>query len=361
MVTEPVVTVLPTEEPGNHAAERRCDDRHLRRAAARPTCDAVGERDEEVRDARALQKRAEDDEQHDVGAAHVDGRADHARSGVEELLHDLAQRAVQVAARGRRELPIERVRDEAAHHDDDGKADAAPAQLHQDERAHHAERHVQRLDARAHEQDVGDVLREVEERPRARDHQDDVVPRNMVDLVPLLANGVDDESDDDDAGEEARQTSLGLLGRHERHHEAVDGEQHHDGGHDDFRDTLPNTRVRLLVVLAHDLIDIDVVSRDAGWRGRHDPLQASLRLSSSEKRHVSLLASIHGNVKPRRETQQVRRLDRKPSGGHPPSSAPPPRPEIFFCFPHHTHLLRGHLDALLGVVLRSAVDGSRRW
>ena len=76
--------------------------------------------------------------------------------------------------------------------------------------------------------------------------------------------------------------------KRERHHEAVDGEQHHDGGHDDFRDALPNTRVRLLVVLAHDLIDIDVVSRDAGGEDVMILFKLHFGYLLLEKRHVSL-------------------------------------------------------------------------
>ena len=62
---------------------------------------------EEIRNARALEERAEDDEQHDVGVAHVGRGADNAASGVEQLLHDVAQCAVCVCAMAK--LPVEGV------------------------------------------------------------------------------------------------------------------------------------------------------------------------------------------------------------------------------------------------------------
>lgn len=138
-----------------HSADAMTDT--LGCAAARPAGNAVGQRDEEVGDARAFQERAEDDEQHDVGVAHVHGSPDDARGGVEQLLHDLAQRSERVGTARRRDLPIERIACQAQHHNDDGQAHASAAQLHQDQDPHHAQHHVQRLDAGTHQQDVGAV------------------------------------------------------------------------------------------------------------------------------------------------------------------------------------------------------------
>ena len=50
---------------GHHAAQRRGNDRHLGRAAGEAADEGVGQVDEELRDARALEEGAEDDEDDD--------------------------------------------------------------------------------------------------------------------------------------------------------------------------------------------------------------------------------------------------------------------------------------------------------
>ena len=91
----------------NHAAQRRGDYGNLCWATGRPTSQAVCEADEEVRDTGTFEEGAENDKQHDVGVAHVGRGADNAASGVEELLHDVAQCAVCVCTMAK--LPVEGV------------------------------------------------------------------------------------------------------------------------------------------------------------------------------------------------------------------------------------------------------------
>ena len=73
----------------------------------------------------------------------------------------------------------------------------------------------------------------------------------------LLAGRIAQKADDDDKGHKACKASLCLLGGKQRHVQAVQGEHDHDRRDDDLGDALPDARVGLCVVLAHDLVDVD--------------------------------------------------------------------------------------------------------
>jgi len=77
---------------GHHAAQSGRDDGYLGGTAGGGACDGVCPFNEEVGDAGGLQESAEDDEQHDVGAAHADGGANDAVGGVEQVVHNALHR-----------------------------------------------------------------------------------------------------------------------------------------------------------------------------------------------------------------------------------------------------------------------------
>ena len=94
-----------------------------------------------------------------------------------------------------------------------------------------------------------------------------VVPRNVVDPVLLFPRGVHHVADQDDESQEAGKARFGLFGGEQRHEQAVHRKRHHAGRDHDLGNALPDARVRLLVVLAHDLIDVYGLRRFAVGAG----------------------------------------------------------------------------------------------
>ena len=244
---------------GHHAAQGGADNSHLRRAAAGPASQTVGKADEEVGDAGALQERAEDDEQNDVGVAHVDGRTDNAAGGVEQLVDDGFQRVIQGGAvhrTGVAQLVDERVHDQHARHAQNGQTHAAAAQLHQDQDTHHADDDVDRLDTGGQAHQRHGVQREVEEAGRAHHHQHDIVPGQVVDPDVVLAGGVGQEADDNDAAHEHGEPDLGHgLGK-QGHADAEQTERGHEDADDQLGRALPQAGGGFTVIFTHDRVQI---------------------------------------------------------------------------------------------------------
>ncbi len=157
------------------------------------------------------------------------------------------------------ELPVEGVDQQAADHHDDRYANATAAKLDEHGDAADAQHHFEGADTGAHHHDVDGINREVHKRPSAYHHEDDVVPRDVVGGVARFFNGIHQVADDYDECQEAGQACLGLFDAEQRHKQAVDRKQNHHRSDDGFRDALPDARVRLAVVLAHDLVDVDVL------------------------------------------------------------------------------------------------------
>ena len=86
----------------------------------------------------------------------------------------------------------------------------------------------------------------------------------MVGGVARFLNGIHQIPDDDDECQEAGQASFSLLDAEQRHKQAVNRKQNHYRSYDGFRNALPDARVRLAVVFAHDLVDVNV------FVGRYD-------------------------------------------------------------------------------------------
>ena len=257
---------------GHHAAQGGGDDGHLGRAAAGPAGQPVGEADEEVGDAGALQERAENDEQNDVGVAHADRRADDAGGGVEQLVDDGLEGVIQrggIHRAGVAQLVDERVHDQCTRHAQDRHAHAAAAQLHQDQDADNADDHMDRLDTGGQADQRHGVQREVEEAGRAHHHQHQIVPGQVVHPDVVLAGGVGQETDDDDAAHEHGEPDLGHgLGK-QGHADAEQAERRHEDADDQLGRTLPQAGSGFAVIFAHDLVQIRaLVSGGVGLRRR---------------------------------------------------------------------------------------------
>ena len=235
----------------------RGDDRHLGRTAGEAADKGVGQVDEELRDARALQKGAEDDEDDDELRADLHRRAENAAALhlVEQADRDVAHRARGAQAL-RGGVVEQRVHDENARHAEDRDAHAAAAELKRRENADDGDHDLigpQLRHAQTHGQVLG-VRDDVEEGARAREHQDPVVPRDVVDLLRALSDGEDEIADQQHAAHEGGIADQIEPGGEERD---VDHEQRkgrHDPVHDPFRPALPDAGVGFAVIFLHDLV-----------------------------------------------------------------------------------------------------------
>ena len=196
---------------GHHAAQSGADHGHLGRTTAGPTGNTVGKADKEIGNAGALQKRAEDDEQNDIGIADVDRRADDAGSSIEQLIDDSFQSTVKrrgIHRAGIAELVDESVNDQRAGHAKNGHAHAAAAQLHQDQHTNDADHDMYRLNAGGQPHQRHGVECEIEEAACADDHQDNIIPRQGIDVDAAFFCRIGQKADDDDASHKNRQSDL---------------------------------------------------------------------------------------------------------------------------------------------------------
>ena len=240
---------------GDHAAEGGGDDGHLGRAAGGPAGQLIGERDEEVGNAGALQEGAEDDEEDDVLIAGADGGSDGAGGGVEQGVGHPAQHLEEGLPRGGEEVH-EGVDEERAHDEEDGQAHAAAAELHEAEDADNGDDDLGETDVHGHLDDLHGVGGIVEEAARAHDHEKDIVPGHVVGADVVLAGGVIEVADDHDAAQEGGEADLLSGGAEEGHADAVQGEDGHQPAQGDLLPALPDADVGLPVILLHDLVHV---------------------------------------------------------------------------------------------------------
>ena len=272
---EPEPTVLATELP-----ERGGDDRDLGRAAGGGARDKVRALDEEVRYACPLKEGAEDDEDDDELRADVYRRGEDAVDAVKQRV----DKAVEVDAGD------EGVYDQRAGDEQNRKAHAAAAELHDGEDADEADDRVERGHARcALDRDGEDVVGEavVEERARAERHDDDVVPGQGVHLDVLLGDGVGDEAEDYHAAHEEGEPLLDAPVGKEGGPDAVEGEGGHQCVYHELGLALPDAGVGLLVILAHD--GLDVLHRSDVGAGIRGPVLLRLVGRAVEVLYVGLL------------------------------------------------------------------------
>ena len=250
---------------GHHAAQCRRDDRDLGRAAGGPASNGIGEINEEAGDAGALQKCAEDDEHRDKLRTHLHGRAQHAGRAEKERVDHAAEHLIKRLAA--LEHAHERVYEQRADDHKDRYADTAAAELGKRQNAGHADgdekrRHLGGAGERLDERTV--VKAVVEKCSRTDDHDDDVIPRQAIDVHVLLADGVGQIAHDDDQAEECRQAHLERGGAEQGRPDAVDREQRHDDGNDDLGLARPDAGGRLAVILAHD--GVHILLQRSGFR-----------------------------------------------------------------------------------------------
>ena len=166
---------------GHHTAQGGGDDGHLGGTARGGTGHAVGQVDEEVGDAGALQERAEDDEDDDVLLADVDGGTHNAVGGIEEVINHLAE------ADGGQGVDQQR-----AQHTQNGNAHTPAAQLHKGQHTDNGQHH--HFGVVGHK--AGELnhlvclIGKVEEGKGSRNHNDNIVPGEVIGPYMSLPDGV---------------------------------------------------------------------------------------------------------------------------------------------------------------------------
>ena len=121
---------------GDHTFHGGSHHGHLGGAAGEAAHKGVGDVDEEVGNAGALQEGTEDDEHNDELGADIDGGGEDTFLGIEKV----ADRVVQPAPQGGiRQTPDQSVDDETGGHNQNGQAHAAAADLGQGQDAHDAD------------------------------------------------------------------------------------------------------------------------------------------------------------------------------------------------------------------------------
>ena len=240
---------------GDHSAQCGGQDRNLRRTACGGAGNGVCKAYEVGRNARALKESAEDDEHDDVLRADVDRRGEQTGGRVEKIVHDILHTVI--CAETLRKAPVvPRIHHECARNDEDGDADAAAAKLDDCDNADDGDRNFIGIYVQLAEDDALGVYAEVHERRSTRKHDDNVVPGDMIYLLYALLGGVKDVPDEKTAGKKARQAHTVVNGNEHGEHDAEDRECRCDRHNDILRHALPNTGVRLPVILFHHRFDV---------------------------------------------------------------------------------------------------------
>ena len=249
---------------GHHAAQRGGDDRDLGRTAGKAADKGVGQIDEELGDAGALQKRAEDDEDDDEFRADLHG-------GVEQsaALH-LVKQADGDVAHGARHAEIfpyavvvQRIDEKHARHAQDRDADAAAAELEHRHDADDADHDLIAADlghAQTHGQILG-VHNDVNEGGGAEHHQDPVIPGDIIDLLHALFHREVEIADQQHTAEERRIADQIQPGGEERDVDHEQRKSRHDRVHDPFLPALPYAGVGFAVIFFHDLVHGRLIER----------------------------------------------------------------------------------------------------
>ena len=291
---------------GYHALESAGNDGGLRRTAGRPAGERVCKLYEEVGNAGALKKCAEDDEYGDVLGADVDRRGENARLFIEERADERLERPCAEPALDA--VVVERVCNEDARHDHDGHAGAPAAELKERENADHAEHDLVRLERRELLHDGVGVEAEIEERYRAERHDDPVVPGDIVHAELVLVAGENEKACDQQPADERREPYLVEHRAKQRDIHLENRECREIRLHSDLRLALPGAGIRFAVILAHDLVEIfcrvvrhGATSRKKNLlytqRGGAEPLPyGNSRLSCRGG-----ICSARGALRPRRE------------------------------------------------------------
>ena len=238
---------------GDHALKSGGHHGHLCGAAGEAADNSIGDVDEELTDAGALQEGTEDDEHHDELAADIDGGGEDAFLGEEQLAHHTGD----PAAEGRiGQAPDQGIDHEAARHDQDGQAHAPAADLAQGQDAHDADGHLIGLELAALHDDGLGVEGEVEEGGGAQHHDKGVIPGEGVDLLMALLCREHQETDQDDPGHEGGEPDFLQPAGEEGHIQAEQGEHCQHAGDDYLGLAFPDTGIGLPVVFFHNSFQV---------------------------------------------------------------------------------------------------------
>ena len=156
------------------------------------------------------------------------------------------------------------------------------------------------LDTRGEPDDGHRVEREIEEAPCADRHEHDVVPGDVIDANMAFACRVHDVPDEDDETHEHREARLGQARVEQGHANAINREKGHEHRYHDLGLALPNARVRLAVVLAHDLVDFRLgcslrnLSGFSGGRGTVLEQLRQMRTIGVGRTHGSRIGRLDG-------------------------------------------------------------------
>ena len=237
--------MLATEEP-DHALHGGSNNCHLGRTAGEAAHEGVGDLDEEVSNAGALQEGTEDDEHHNELGADVDGGGQDTLLAVEQIPDGV----VQLAPEGRiAQAPNQGVDNKECGHDQNGQAHAAAADLCQCQDADDADDDLIPGKVAALLDDIHGEDVKVHKRRGADQHTGNVIPGHVVDLLVALFCREDQETHKDDAGHEGGQTVLLQPAGEQGNADAEQGERGQNTVDCNSRLTLPDPDIGHQVLL----------------------------------------------------------------------------------------------------------------
>ena len=238
---------------GYHALQGAGHNGHLGRAAGKSANQSVGDLDKVIRNARALQKRAEDDENDDELGADVNGGGQHALLAVEKIPDGIVHPAPEG---GVGQAHGQGVYQKAPRHDQNGQAHASAADLRQSQHAHNADDDLV-IGKKASLLDDGlGVEGIVQERSRAQDHQQNIIPGNVIHPLAALPGREHQIAQKHDPGHEGGQPQLLQPAGKQRHIQAEEGKQGQNYVYNDPWRSFPDPDIGLPVVLFHHGVQI---------------------------------------------------------------------------------------------------------
>ena len=181
------------------------DHGHLGRTAGKTAHNGIGDLDEEITDAGALQKGTEDDEHADELGADIDGGGEHALLGVEKGSHQHIQPPGKT---GIGKTPDQGIDHKAARHDQNGQTHTAAADLSQGQNAHNADDNLISIKVAALLDDLIGAEGEVQECSGAQNHGHQIIPGHVIHFLGALLRRKHQKTHKYNAGHKRGQTDL---------------------------------------------------------------------------------------------------------------------------------------------------------
>ena len=238
---------------GYHALQRAGYHRHLRRAAGQTAQQRICHIDEEIRNARALQERAEDDEHHDELGADVDGGGENALLAVEQVADDVLDLSPEG---GVGKTGGKGVNQEAGRHNQNGQTHASAADLRQSQHAQNADDDLDIGELGALLDNGLGVEGKVQKRAGAHNHNHPVVPRNVIDPLVALLRREHQDADKHNPGHKGGQPQFLQPAGEQGHIQAEQGKQRQHAVHREPGLSLPEADIGFLVIFFHDRFQI---------------------------------------------------------------------------------------------------------